>query len=69
MDSSIRRELIADDELKKRMLARGLPPNVGEISVGFYRASRDGEFATVDPTLERLIGRPPTRFRAVLAAR
>ena len=65
----IRREVIPDDELMKRMLARGLPRRVGEISLGFYRASRDGEFAAVDPTLERLIGRPTTRFSAVLAAR
>lgn len=56
----VRRELITEDELRARMAKRGLPPAVGEIAVGLYRASRAGEFAAVDPTLERLIGRPPT---------
>jgi hypothetical protein len=41
------------------MAARGVPPAVIEISLGLYRASRDGEFAAVDPTLERLLGRKP----------
>ena len=31
--------------------------------LGTYRAARKGEFAAVDPTLERLIGRPPTPMR------
>jgi len=66
---SIRREVIADDELKRRTDARGVPPHVGEIVLGLYRASRVGEFETVDPTLENLIGRAPTRMRDLLASR
>lgn len=62
----VRRDLIGEDELRARMAKRGLPPVVGEISVGLYRASRAGEFATVDPTLERLIGRPPIRLATLV---
>lgn len=62
----VRRALITDDELRARMAKRGLPPAIGEISVGLYRASRDGEFAAVDGTLERLIGRPPARIDSLL---
>ena len=36
--------------------------------VGLFAASRNGEFAAVDPTLERLLGRPPLTIRDVLAA-
>jgi len=35
--------------------------------VGLFAASRNGEFAAVDPTLERLLGRPPMLMRDVLA--
>jgi hypothetical protein len=35
---------------------------------GLFAASRQGEFAAVDPTLERLLGRPPMSMRDVLAA-
>lgn len=63
----VRREIISDETLKQRMASRGLPPAIPEIALGLYRASRDGEFAAVDPTLERLLGRRPTPMRAVLA--
>lgn len=35
---------------------------------GLFAASRQREFAHVDPELARLIGRPPTPLRAVLKA-
>ena len=38
-----------------------------QISLGLFRASRAGEFATVDPTLAALIGRPTIRLGQVLA--
>ena len=37
--------------------------------VGLSPASRKGEFAAVDPTLERLLGRSPISMRDVLSAR
>ena len=36
--------------------------------MGLFAASRRGEFAAVDPTLARLIGRPPLTVRDVLEA-
>ena len=36
--------------------------------VGLFAASRRGEFAAVDPTLTRLLGRPPLTVRDVLEA-
>jgi NAD(P)H dehydrogenase (quinone) len=35
--------------------------------LGLFVASRAGEFAAVDPTLEQLLGRPPLTVREVLA--
>jgi hypothetical protein len=36
--------------------------------VGLFAASRNREFAAVDPTLERLLGRPLLTIRDALAA-
>ena len=55
--------------LRAKLIARGLPPAVAEISLGYFVASRNGEFAAVDPTLEQLIGRRPTAMKDFLAAR
>ena len=50
-----------------RIAARGLPPAVADIALGYFRAARAGEFAAVDPTLGRLIGRAPIPLRALIA--
>lgn len=65
--SSIRRETFSDTNLKERMAARGVPERSTDIALGFYLASRKGEFTTVDPTLEQLLGRRPTSIRDLIA--
>ncbi len=64
----IRRIVVSDDEFRSRLLAQGTPEPVIDIQLGFYAASRQGEFARVDPTLARLTGRPPMPMRDVLQA-
>ena len=63
----IRRETLTDEEMRSRVAARGAPARAADMVLGFYIASRNGEFATVDPTLERLLGRRPTRMRDLIA--
>jgi uncharacterized protein YbjT (DUF2867 family) len=63
----VRREVVADDVFAGRLAANGLPTAVIAISLDMYRASRNGEFATVDPTLATLIGRPTRRVESLLA--
>jgi NAD(P)H dehydrogenase (quinone) len=46
-----------------------VPESRADLLVGLFAASRNGEFAVVDPTLERLLGRPPMSFGDVLAER
>lgn len=65
----VRRTFVTDDEQRARMLARGVPAHVVAILLGFYRASREGEFAAVDPTLASLLRRPLATMRDVLAAK
>ncbi len=64
----IRRIVVPDDEFRSRLVARGTPEVAVNIQLGNYAASRQGNFANVDPTLARLIGRPPMTMRDVLKA-
>ena len=49
------------------MAARGAPPAAAGMALGLFVASRNGEFAAVDPALERLLGRRPVAMRDVIA--
>jgi uncharacterized protein YbjT (DUF2867 family) len=62
----IRRVVVPDAEYRAGLVAHGLPEERADMLLGIFRASRRGEFARVDPTLARLIGRPPIPLRDVL---
>jgi uncharacterized protein YbjT (DUF2867 family) len=64
----IRRVVVPDGEYRAGLVAHGLPEGRADMLLGIFRASRQGEFARVDPTLARLIHRPPTPLRDVLKA-
>lgn len=49
------------------MAARGALDRAAGMVLGLYVASRKGEFASVDPTLERLLGRRPIGMRDMIA--
>ena len=63
----IERRVIAEDEHRNRLARAGLPPGAIATTLGLLRAARAGEFAAVDPTLARLIGRSPKPLRNVFA--
>ncbi|AMJ66040.1 NAD(P)H-binding protein [Hymenobacter sp. PAMC 26628] len=63
----VRHETITDDEWLRAQVAHGVPAPVAELLLGSFRASRRGDFAAVDPTLETLLGRRPQTMRDVLA--
>lgn len=62
----IRRRVVSDAEYRAGMVSHGVPEARADMMVGLFAASRQGQFARVDPTLARLLGRPPTTFRDVL---
>ena len=64
----IRRVVVSDDEFRSRLVAHGTPERAVAMQLGLFVASRQGAFAKVDPTLARLIGRPPMTLRDVLQA-
>ena len=61
------RRTIDDEAFIAGRAARGVPAAAIEIAVGLYRAARNGEFAAVDPTLERLLGRRPKAMAEIMA--
>lgn len=63
---TVERVVLSDDDWKAQAIERGMPAPAAEFTLGMYRASRSGEFAVTDPTLERMLGRPATPVRSVL---
>lgn len=63
----MQRNVLSDEDLKAKMASRGAPPAAANMALGLYIASRNGEFATIDPTLERLLGRRPIAMRDLIA--
>jgi uncharacterized protein YbjT (DUF2867 family) len=63
----VRHEALTDEEFETALLASGAPSFVVPISTGMFRAGRAGEFSSVDPTLERMIGRQPRTIGEVMA--
>ncbi len=66
---TIRRVTVGDEAFRTTLIARGVPEARAEMMLGLFAASRKGEFAAVDPTLERLLGRPPIPMGDFLVAR
>jgi len=64
----IRRVIVPDEEYRSGLISRGLPEHVAVMLLGIFVASRQRRFTLIDPTLGRLIGRPPTPLREVLKA-
>ncbi len=69
MEKPVARKLLSDDAFKTKMAERGAPEGTVKMALGLYIAARNGEFATVDPTLEQLLGRAPVTMRALLVER
>lgn len=63
----IERVTVSDDDWVAGLVAQGMPEPQAQGLLGVFLASRRGEFAAVDPTLEDLLGRRPQTTRDVLA--
>ncbi|MET0289536.1 MAG: hypothetical protein ABW178_07910 [Pseudoxanthomonas sp.] len=68
----IERRSISDGEMLSRFAVRGYPPEVMDIAIHLYRASRAGECRPAKcqasgPTLAQVLGRRPQRMRCLIA--
>lgn len=64
----ITRITVPDDDWKSSLVSHGVPESSATLLLGMFAASRRGDFAAVDPALEKLLDRKPTTFHDVLAA-
>ena len=67
LDREILRETVSEDSYRQGALQRGLPEPMVGMLISMFEAIRDGEFDVVDPTLERVLTRRPTKLEQVLA--
>ncbi|MEU0966536.1 NAD(P)H-binding protein [Streptomyces sp. NPDC005917] len=58
-----------DDKFRAQLVDSGAPADLADQLLSIFAASREGEFATVDPTLADLIGREPVSRRTLLRER
>jgi NAD(P)H dehydrogenase (quinone) len=63
----ITRVTVSEDEYRTTLVEHGTPERYADLFLGGFHASRQGDFATDDATLERLLGHPPTAIRDLLA--
>lgn len=63
----ITRKTVSDDEFRQSLLTSGLPEAMASGVTSLFEASRNGEFAVVDRTLQTLLGRAPISMRSILA--
>lgn len=66
-DRPIQRVVVGDDDWIASRVEKGTPEGQARLMLGLFLASRRREFATVDPTLEQLLGHPAQTVRTVLA--
>ncbi|CAI6062917.1 SDR family oxidoreductase [Cohnella sp. JJ-181] len=64
----IRRVVVSDDAYRDTLVSHGVPGAQAHMLLGIFRASREGEFAGIDPTLSQLLRRSPLSVRDVLKA-
>ncbi|MQY24091.1 NmrA family NAD(P)-binding protein [Nocardia macrotermitis] len=66
LNRDIDRITVPDNEFRDQLTSSGLPAELADLFLGMFTAARAGEFATVDPTLEKLIGRAPMDLDAMV---
>ncbi|TBL78187.1 SDR family oxidoreductase [Paenibacillus thalictri] len=62
----IQRVVVSDDTYRDTLMLHGVPEAHANMLLGVFRASREGEFAHIDPTLTKLLNRSPLSVRDVL---
>jgi NAD(P)H dehydrogenase (quinone) len=65
-DKRVERHVIGGDEFVRRLESRGVVTDVARLLESGFRSRAAGELAEVDPTLARILGRPPRTVADVL---
>lgn len=62
----IKRKIVSEEDMIAKLERANLRKAVQGVILGYYRAAQAGEFAIVDPTLVRLLGREPRPMQDVV---
>jgi NAD(P)H dehydrogenase (quinone) len=65
-DKRVERHVIGGDEFVRRLESRGVVTDVARLLETGFRSRAAGELAEIDPTLARILGRPPRTVAEVL---
>lgn len=60
------RKTVPDEQFRQQLVGHGVPAEATDVILSIFAASRDGDYAAVDPTLAELIGREPVELATVL---
>ena len=66
LGSDITLEMTSKESYRQAAIQRGFPEAMAGMLLSMFEAISDGEFDVVDPTLQRVLMREPTDFKAVL---
>lgn len=65
-DKSIKRTILSDHLMRTKLIDGGLSESAVNMVLGMYIGARNGEWATLDPTLANLLGRPLISMKELL---
>lgn len=63
---TIKRQIVSEEDMIENLQRANSPEAVKSVILGYYRAAQAGEFAKVDPTLGRVLGREPRPMQDVV---
>ena len=66
LNQKVTHHILSDEEMRAPFSARGIPETVIKMVLGLYLGARNNEWSTVDPTLQKLLGRPLLTMREQL---
>lgn len=67
-DAKVTRTVPSDADMRAKVLGRGAPERAADMVLGSCIGVRNGEWATLDPTLGELLGRPLVTMRELIGA-
>lgn len=67
-EKKVTHTILSDEEMRAPLAAKGIPEPIINMVLGLYLGARNQEWSTVDPTLQKLLGRPLVTMSEQLAA-
>ena len=63
LEKTVTHTIVSDEAMQAPLAAQGIPESIISMVLGLHIGARNGEWSTVDPTLQRVLGRPLITMR------